>query len=58
MYTHMHKYLSFVFFADVADGVNTCSPVKSVDVNKIPPTPTKMAAAPSFHNLSDGKHNN
>ena len=54
----MHKYLSFVFFADVADGVNTCSPVKSVDVNKIPPTPTKMAAAPSFHNLSDGKHNN
>ena len=46
--------ISFIMYIDVADGVNTPSPVRSIDVNKIPPTPTKTVAAPSFQNLTNG----
>ena len=45
------------YYADTADGVNTPSPVINFDVNKIPPTPTKTIAAPSFQNLTNGKLN-
>ena len=49
----------FILYADVADGVNTPSPVtSSIDVNKIPPTPTMTVATPSFRSHTNGKHSN
>ena len=47
-------YVSISFDADVADGVNTPSPVRSIDFNKIPPTPTKTVATPLFQTLTNG----
>ena len=42
-------------YEDVADGVNVASPVRTVDVCKIPPTPTSTFASFSFQNATDGK---
>ena len=42
-------------YEDVADGVNVTSPVRTVDVRKISPTPTSTFASFSFQNATDGK---
>ena len=42
-------------YEDVADGVNVASPVRTVDVHKIPPTPTSTFASSFFQNAIDGK---
>ena len=47
--------VTFHMYADVADGVNTPSPVKSIDFNKIPPTPTTTVATPLFQTHTNGR---
>ena len=41
---------------DVADGVNVSSPVRTVDVSKIPPTPTSTFVSSVFQNAKDSNN--
>ena len=52
---NLQNYVSFIY-EDVADGVNVTSPVRTVDVHKIPPTPTSTFASSVFQNAIDGKN--
>ena len=53
--SYVNKFI-FVLYSDVADGVNTPSPVKSIDINRIPPTPTKTVASPLFQAVTNGNN--
>ena len=44
-------YLQMLLMVSVA----APSPVKSIDINKIHPTPTKTVATPLFQHLTNGK---
>ena len=48
----------YCLYEDVADGVNVTSAVGTIDVHKIPPTPTSTYASSSCQNASnhDGKN--
>ena len=48
--------IMYHLYEDVADGVNVASPVRTVDVRKIPPTPTSTFASSVFQNAIDGKN--
>ena len=68
MHTHIAIYIHtcrhtctiykimYHLYEDVADGVNVASPVRTVDVHKIPPTPTSTFASSVFQNAIDGKN--
>ena len=43
-------------YEDVADGVNVASPVRTVDMQKIPQTSTSTFASSFFQNAIDGKN--